>query len=385
MFKRFSGSGSWVVLGLMSGTSLDGMDAARVRFTREDGRLRSWELLAYREGPFPAALRGELGALVRGEERSASAFARLHVDLARAFANFVLAAFPGKGENTIADLAAFPGHTLWHDPAGAGFSFQIGSPSAFASLTGIPTVGDFRLPDVLLGGQGAPLVPLADAILHRDEQEYRALVNLGGIANLTLLPPGEGVEGVRAWDTGPGNTLLDLAAGLATGEPCDRDGRIAAAGSVRTDRLREWLAHPWFGQAPPKSTGRELFGGSFLGPEDMARELEAVGAEDLLATLAELTVEPIVGALSGLPVDRLCVAGGGTSNAHLMSRLAERLTPLPVLSSDALGMPPAAKEAVDFALLALEAAAGRPVALPAVTGARRAASAGLFSPGEPSV
>ncbi len=373
----FCGSGEWTVLGLMCGTSLDGLDAARLRLRCGEQGLERWELLDWQEAPYPAALRSEAEALILGEARSAAAFASLHVGLARAFADFVRTAFPAP----IADLAGFPGQTLWHDPEGAQLSFQIGSPAAFAALTGLPTVGEFRLPDVLAGGQGAPLVPLADALLHRDAREYRALLNIGGIANVTLLPPGRGSEGVLAWDTGPGNTLLDSFARLATGASCDEGGRLAAAGRVLPELLAEWLAEPWFQRPPPKSTGREHFGGRFLGPAALAGLRAQHADADLAATLLALSVESVALALDGVPADRLYVAGGGSANPTLMAALAARLAPLALASSAALGLPPAAKEAADFAVLALEAAAGRPVSLPAVTGARAPAAAGLFAPG----
>jgi anhydro-N-acetylmuramic acid kinase len=378
---KFFGAGSWRVLGLMSGTSLDSLDGALMQLERDETGLKSWRLLEHRESAIPAGLRTELEALIRGEARTAAQWAELHVALARTFAEFVLSDFPVMENGLVADLAGFPGQTIYHDPQGMGLSFQLGSPAAFATLTGIDTVGEFRLPDVLLGGEGAPLVPLADALLHRALDEYRVLINIGGIANLTLLPPGQGLGGVLAWDTGPGNTLLDLACSLAFGEHFDRDGEHSAAGDVDRERLSRWLSHPWFSRRPPKSTGRELFGGTFLGPTEMERELQSMGAENALATLVELTVGGIVGALDGISPDRVFVSGGGTSNDHLMSRLRESLAPVPLDSSSVLGLPPAAKEAADFALLALEAAAGRQVALPAVTGARTGATAGLFSPG----
>ena len=381
MFANFSDPGEWIVLGLMSGTSLDGLDAARVRFSRDERGLRDWELIEYGEEPFPEPLRSECEALIRGEARSAREFAALHFGLARAFADFVRRCFPEAAAAGLADLAAFPGQTVHHMPGPGGHSFQIGSPAAFATLTGLPTVGEFRMPDLLCGGQGAPLAPLADALLRRDAREYRAVLNLGGIANVTLLPPGNGVDGVLAWDIGPGNTLLDAVSRMAFGEPCDRGGAAAARGGVDERRLERWLAHPYFAKRPPKSTGRELFGGELLGRDDLRAALDAIGADDLLATLVELTVRPVVKALSPLAIDRLFLSGGGCENARIVARLRESLAPIVLDSVASLGTPPAAKEAVDFALLALEAAAGRPVALPAVTGASRPAGAGLFSRG----
>jgi len=361
----------------MSGTSLDGMDLVLARFALEEGVVR-WEILRQASSPWPCPLREQLLALASGEPRPAADFSRLHFEIARAFAAFVAEALDGDR----AELAAFPGQTIHHDPAG-GHGLQLGSPAVFAQLTGLRSVGDFRGPDLALGGQGAPLVPLADALLRRSPDEHRVLLNLGGIANLTLLPPGWGVEGVRAWDLGPGNILLDLASRALLDEPFDRDGRRAAAGRPRSELLESWLAHPWFAQAPPKSTGRELFGTEFL----PAAELEALaletGVEDLLATLAELTVEPVARALAGGRTERLVVAGGGAENSHLMSRLAERLAPLPVESVAALGVPPQYKEALDFALLAWLAEAGHPVSLPPVTGASRPAPAGIVAPAGP--
>ncbi len=379
--REFKGEGAWTVLGLMSGTSLDGLDAARVRFRRESDGAMQAELLAFEEAPLPEALRCELERLSRGGLGDAACFGALQVKIARVFAEFVREAFADCWPP--ADLAGFPGQTLWHDPDGGGFSYQVGSPAAFAALTGLPTVGEFRLPDVLAGGQGAPLVPLADALLRRDVPggETRALLNLGGIANLTLLPPGRGVEGVRAWDTGPGNLLLDCLSRLSLGRAFDPGGQLAAAGSSRAELLAEWLTHPWFDRAPPKSTGRELFGGTLLPEVELEALRLEIGDADLMATLVELTLEPIVAALAPEPVDRLFVSGGGARNDYLIRRLAERVHPLPLLPFEHLGMPAEAKEAADFALLALEAAAGNPVALPSVTGASKATGAGVFCPG----
>lgn len=376
--RDFTDAGEWTVLGLMCGTSLDGLDAARMRLRTGGEGLEAWSFLDHRSAPYPAELRRGMERLIGGGALNAADFRALDVGLARACDAFLREAYAADWPP--ADLAAFPGQTVWHDPDGAGLSFQLGSAAAFAALSGLPTVGEFRLPDVLAGGQGAPLVPLADALLHRDPQESRALVNLGGIANLTLLPPGRGVEGVSAWDTGPGNTLLDALARQVSGRDFDADGALAADGVVRRELLDVWLVHPWFARRPPKSTGRELFGGSFLPPAELERLRLEIGDAALMATLVELTVEALVAALAGAAVDRVFVAGGGVKNRTLMRRLRERLAPLPVVGSDALGLPPQAKEAADFALLALEAAAGRPVTLPAVTGATRPCGAGLFAP-----
>ncbi len=364
------------VIGLMSGTSLDGMDLVRARFfSRGDSGL-GWELLDYEERAWPIAFREKLEAAAENRPMPVSDFAALNHGIALHFADFLRERWPG---NIPADLAAFPGQTLHHAPE-KGYSLQLGNASVFATLTGLSTIGDFRSPDLALGGQGAPLVPLADALLRRHPEESRALVNVGGIANLTLLPPGVGTEDVSAWDTGPGNLLMDRVARLLLNTPFDEDGRVAALGSVNQSLLEDWLSHPYFAQLPPKSTGRETFGRGFLNDAQLENLAEEFGVEDLLATLLDLTVEPLARALEGSSVQAVYLAGGGAKNSQLPLRLSERLPHLRVETLEALACPVGAKEALDFALLAYLAHLGRPVSLSAVTGAERDAQAGLLAP-----
>ncbi len=368
------------VLGLMSGTSLDGMDLVLARFFEANDGAPGFELLDYEEKPWPEVFRARLVAAAEDRPLPASEFAALHHDLARLFAEFVRERWT---DGIPADLAAFPGQTLHHAPQ-FGYGLQLGNPAVFATLTGLPTVGDFRSPDLALGGQGAPLVPMADALLRRHPDESRGLVNIGGIANLTLLPPGRGEEGVRAWDTGPGNLLLDRAARLALDAPFDEGGHSAARGRVHETLLASWLEHPYFAESPPKSTGRETFGGAFLGDEDLRHLAEEMGAESLLATLAELTVEPLARALEAGGVEAVYLSGGGARNLHLKRRLSERLPVLRVEDIEVLGCPAGAKEALDFAFLAYLSRLGRPVSLCGVTGAQRNAPAGALAPAPPS-
>jgi anhydro-N-acetylmuramic acid kinase len=364
------------VIGLMSGTSLDGMDLVRARFFAKDDSCLGWELLDYEERAWPPEFRARLVSAADDLPIPASEFAALHYGIARHFADFVRSKWPGK---VPAELAAFPGQTLHHAPE-QGFSLQLGNASVFATLTGLPSIADFRSPDLALGGQGAPLVPLADALLRRHQTESRALVNVGGISNLTLLPPGEGLEGVRAWDTGPGNLLLDRAASLLLKTPFDAEGRVAASGKVDSSLLESWLSHPYFAKPAPKSTGREMFGQSFLADAELEKLAQKIGVENFFATLLELTVEPLARALDGRRLHAVYLAGGGAKNAQLLSRLSERLAHLRVETLEALSCPVGAKEALDFALLAYLAHLGRPVSLAAVTGAERDAYAGLFAP-----
>ncbi|MDP6419523.1 MAG: anhydro-N-acetylmuramic acid kinase [Candidatus Krumholzibacteria bacterium] len=363
------------VIGTMSGTSLDGMDLLRLRIEGDLENLRCTDL-EFRETAWPEDLRVTLDSMARGVSFPASEFARLHFEVAREFARFVRESFPD--EDPAAELAAFPGQTLHHEPQ-SGFGLQLGNPSVFAALTGIETVGDFRSPDLALGGEGAPLVPLADALLRRDESEFRGILNLGGIANLTLLPPGRGIEGVRAWDTGPGNSLMDQTCRQLQNLPCDRDGAMAASGIVHKELLDEWLSHPYFSRKPPKSTGRELFGEDFLGGEERKLLAERIGLEDLLATLLELSVESSSRALETEGLDALYLCGGGAENPYYARRLRERLSPLPVHGVELLGVASSAKEAMDFAVLAYCSRLDYPVSLSSVTGALRSAPAGCFS------
>ncbi len=367
------------VLGLMSGTSLDGMDLVRVRFFQAYEDRPGFELLDYEERPWPEEFREGLEAAAEDRPLPASEFAALHHELARLFAEFALDLWP---DSIPAELAAFPGQTLHHAPH-RGYGLQLGNPAIFASLTGLPTVSDFRSPDMCLGGQGAPLVPMADALLRRHPEEARAVVNIGGIANVTLLPPGLGTEGVRAWDTGPGNLLLDRAARLLLGIPYDEEGRIAARGRIDEVLLETWMKHPYFARKAPKSTGRETFGSSFLSDTELHRLSEVSSPEDLLATLSELTVQPLAEALAGEGVDAVYLSGGGARNLHLMSRLKERLPHLRVEDIEVLGCPAGAKEALDFAFLAYLSHLDRPVSLAGVTGARRNAPAGVLAPAHP--
>jgi anhydro-N-acetylmuramic acid kinase len=256
------------------------------------------------------------------------------------------------------------GQTVRHRPE-RGFTLQIGNPALLAELTGIKVVADFRSRDVAAGGQGAPLVPAFHAVAFGDPRETIAVVNIGGIANVTLLPQRSPVLG---FDTGPGNCLMDLWAQRHLGEPIDKDGAWAAGGKPLSDLLARLLAEPFFAQPAPKSSGRELFNAQWLSGLLQGGETH----QDVQATLLELTVETISRAVLGTrPVPaRLIVCGGGSFNAALMKRLAERLVPMLVETSTQHGLDPDQVESTAFAWLAKCAVEGRPGNLPEVTGAR---------------
>jgi anhydro-N-acetylmuramic acid kinase len=349
------------ILGLNSGTSADGVDAAMVSLS-DAGEV---ELERFATVPYPAGLQERLLAGPAG----AAEVAALDVAIGHAFAD---AAEEVLGAGPRPDLVASHGQTVSHQPrsaGGVGATLQLGSAAVLAERVGAPVISNFRVRDVAAGGEGAPLVPLADLRLFGGRGLTRAVQNLGGIGNVTVVgdQPGE----VIAFDTGPGNMPLDLAARLLLGAACDRDGAHAAAGRVDEDVVAQLLGDPFFALPPPRSTGRERFGAAFLAPL-LSRFAGRV--DDLFATLTAFVAASVHDAYARhvLPrrrLDEILLCGGGVHNRALVAALAARFAPVPVLSTAARGVDPDAKEAIAFAVLADETLHGRPGNLPAVTGA----------------
>jgi anhydro-N-acetylmuramic acid kinase len=358
------------VAGLMTGTSMDGLDVALCRITAAP-RL-AFELLAFDTVPLPPDLRG---ALADEGLADLGALARLDMALGRFFADAlegVLTRCPVELE-----LIGSHGQTVYHEHRVT--TLQIGAAAPLAERFGCPVVHDFRRADITAGGAGAPLVPYVDHRLLGRRGTALLAVNIGGIANFTALPAGDDLDLVLGMDCGPGNMVLDqLAARFSGGtQGADIDGRLAARGNVLPELLAELSAHPFFAATPPKSAGREQFGSAFV---DALLARAAPHSEqdwcDLLATAAELTAFGIHDAYkrhiaARVPVAAVMVSGGGARNPVLMARLAERFRPLVVQASDAYGLPVDAKEAIAFAVLASERVDERPANLPSVTGARR--------------
>ncbi len=386
-----------LVLGLMSGTSADGVDAALVELRGAPPRLR-WRLLHLTSMPYPADLRAELFACFRPETGAVDRLCALNVALGRAFADAAQACIRAAGlRPSDVDLIGSHGQTLWHIPAGARAStLQLGEAAVIAEATGIPVISNFRARDMAAGGQGAPLVACVDTLLFSDAALTRTALNIGGIANFTYLPArgasDTSAPGMRdavepfAFDTGPGNMLIDDAVRRLTdgAQSYDRDGAIAARGQAHDGLLAELMAHPYLAQRPPKTTGREVFGAQF-GAQVWARgRAFGLSGEDIVATLTLFTATSIAQAhrafLPCLP-DEVIVSGGGARNATLVRFLSQALAPARVRLSDELGMPAEAKEAVAFAVLAYETWHGRPGNLPAATGARHAVVLGHITPG----
>lgn len=391
-----------IVIGLMSGTSADGVDAAIVRLEGAPPSL-VWEVLGHSHRPFDADLRAEIFSCFRPETSSVNRLCRLNFALGRAFGSAALAAAHDAGLPIAGvDLIGSHGQTLWHEPpvdketldpeaqrSGMGSTLQMGEPALIAQVTGVPVVSNFRSRDMAVGGQGAPLVPLADWLLFSHPTKIRAAQNIGGIANVTYLPPspiGEerAAKGVFAFDTGPGNMLIDESLRVATDGAWsyDHDGALASQGHVHESLLAEWMAEPFFRQPPPRSTGRELFGVQRAAEYWSQAVRRGLKPNDIIATLTALTVRSIEHAyrafFPALP-DEVIVSGGGGRNHTLMAMLAERLSPARVTTSEEYGLAMEAKEAVAFAVLAYETWHNRPGNIPAATGASTAVVLGSIT------
>lgn len=355
-------------LGLISGTSVDGIDAALVEFNDASGARSTARLLFGRTYPWQPELRAQLVELGQQSARvSLDAIAELDVRIGRAFAGAALQALADSGA-AAADIAAIGSHgqTLRHRPDGdIPCTLQLGDPNTIAERTGIRTVADFRRRDVAAGGHGAPLLPALHDALLRSPDENRAALNLGGIANLTLLPRS---GGVRGFDTGPANGLMDAWCLRHRGEAFDRDGAFAAAGRVDDALLARLLAESWFALPPPKSTGRDQFHLGWL--ESKLRGDEA--PQDVQATLLALTVRTVADALRATQAQtaRVIACGGGVHNRVLMAALAEAMPGCAVESSAAHGLDPDAIEAMGFAWLARQTLLGQAGNMPSVTGAK---------------
>lgn len=364
-----------IAIGLMSGTSLDGISAALLDI-RPQGSSYAWSLQRFETVAFEPALRELLQAALPPASGSVAVAAELHRALGDAFAS---AAATVAGSRRVGYVASH-GQTVWHDGQRC-ITLQLGDPFAIRERLRTTVCYDFRNADCAAGGHGAPLVPYVDALLFSDADEDRVAINLGGIANVTLLPKGGAPS---AFDTGPANMLVDafVRARTAGRETMDGDGRLAAAGRCDEALLNDMLQDDYFLQPPPKTTGRERFGSQYL--EKHAVRLSQLSLQDGAATLCELTAASVASALAGvgfLP-QRAIVSGGGARNAALMARIAARLPKAIVETSDAMGVPAEAKEAIAFAVLGYETLRGRPANLPDATGAARAVPLGAVAPYE---
>ncbi|NJK35655.1 MAG: anhydro-N-acetylmuramic acid kinase [Oscillatoriales cyanobacterium SM2_2_1] len=381
MGRSLSPVGSIRILGLMSGTSLDGIDGAIADIEESAGQIAVHCLAAKTYGYEPN-LRRRLLALAEGMPHSMAEIAELDDAVAIAFGRVARQLIEESGIQP--DWLASHGQTVYHRPPDQqsfGYSVQLGRGVVLAQVAQVPTVSNFRRGDLEVGGQGAPLVPSVDALLFAEPTEHRVCQNIGGISNLTYIPNSPRREGgyVLGFDNGPGNMLIDLAVQHLFQQPFDRDGAIARLGTVDRELIQQWLQQPFFIQAPPKSAGRETFGKGYF--FDRLRECQQRGLTpaDVVATLTELTVWAIADSykqfLPNYP-DRVLVSGGGCHNPTLMAALSVALSPARVDSTTIFGVAPQFKEAIAFAVLGYLRLHQRCGNLPSVTGARRAALLG---------
>lgn len=383
------------VLGLMSGTSVDGIDAALVEIEGHGGdsqpvRLR---LEAFATYPFPPTLRERVFRLFDPQTARIEEVCQLDFLLGELFAMAALTLLREHHlEPADVDLLGTTGQTVWHAPepvvaelasewAGdvmmTRSTLAIGQSAVIAERTGILTIGDLRVRDVAAGGHGAPLVSYADWVLLSHPQLGRCVQNIGGIGNVTYLPPGGSREDVLAFDTGPGNMIIDGVTEAVTGGRLrfDRDGELAAKGDVRVDLLAGWLADPYFALPPPKTTGRELFGVPFVRRVLADGAAAMVPPDDLVATVTALTAESIARAYRDFvvargPIDEVIVGGGGAKNPTLLAMLGGRLPGTPVVTHEERGIDSRAKEAMAIAVIANDALLGLDTNLPGATGGR---------------
>lgn len=377
-----------IVAGVMSGTSADGINVALVRIT--PGRLPRLRLLGHAEFPYPKTVRRAVLSAMNSTQAIVADLARLNFFLAELYAGAVLAT--QRRYRLKAELVGCHGQTLYHQGEAARFlsrklsvTWQAGDGSVLAARLGVPVVSDFRPADMAAGGKGAPLVPFFDYLLYRDKSTGRIAQNIGGIANLTAIPAGAAPEQVIAFDTGPGNMVIDAIAEQLFHVPYDRDGRIAASGVVLDGVLAGVMKSAFFRRKPPKTAGREEFGCEFVAK--FMRRCGRAPRRDIVATATALTARSISDAIRRFVIRRpgkyrdLIVSGGGTNNPTLLAMLANAVAPLglQVRFSDEFGMPSQAKEAAAFALLAYQTWNRKPSNIRSATGAKKAAILGKIS------
>ncbi len=369
------------IAGLMSGTSLDGVDAVLMR-VRGSGALTEFTLLSHIALKFSPDLRKMLLKNSDPETSRVDEITRLNVLLAHTYADAVhsVARKAGIALSRIS-LIGSHGQTLHHLPKAHKMfgrtirsTLQIGDPSVLAALTGITTVGDFRVADMAVGGEGAPLVPYFDWLAFRSRTKNRILLNVGGIANLTVMPRNCTLDQVTAFDTGPGNMITDALMQKLFRKRFDRNGAVASRGMISNDLLRWMSGHPFLKRKPPKSTGREEFGSLFV--DALLKRAKNFDKADIIATTSHFTSQSVFDSYrrfveKKIHADELIISGGGAKNNFLVQSLQRQFKNIPIRSSDEFGVPYDAKEAMCFAILANETMAGNPANIPSVTGATK--------------
>jgi anhydro-N-acetylmuramic acid kinase len=393
MLERLAGKPEKLVVGVMSGTSADGVDAALVQI-RGSGEQLTWRFLRHETLHYSIKVRDLILRCCDPAAGDAPSLCRLNVLLGELFARAVLHVAEKAGVDPKAiDLVGSHGQTVQHLPTPVTITgiqvrgtLQLGEPAVIAERTGITTVASFRARDMAAGGQGSPLVSLVDFLLFRNRSRGRLVLNIGGVASLTAIPASAPAERVMGFDTGPGNMVIDGLVSHMTGgrESFDHGGRYARGGRASDDLLARLLDHPYLLLPPPKSCGREEFGRALL--DSILKDSGALPPKDLVATLTRFTAESIAFACRRFVMphnvyEEAIVSGGGARNDFLMEQLRSAIPELSIKQSDEYGLPAGAKEAVAFAILANETLHGHTGSLPSVTGAARPVVLGAIVPG----
>jgi anhydro-N-acetylmuramic acid kinase len=384
-----------IVAGVMSGTSADGINVALVQLSARGQECPRYTLLGHEEHPFPAPVRRAILAMMNAELARVADLARLNFLLGDLYAEAV--AKTARKHRVKLDLVGCHGQTLYHQGVAERFlgrklavTWQTGEGAVIAARLGVPVISDFRPADIAAGGKGAPLVPFLDFLVYRDPRVDRIAQNIGGIANLTAIPAGASLRQVAAFDTGPGNMVIDALMEELFSKRYDHDGKVAASGRVQHEVIAQLLHARFFRQKPPRTAGREEFGREYVGR--FLQICHDVSKPDVVATATALTARSIADAVQRFVLPRfaavrkqgdqqMIVSGGGAKNPTLMAMLRDAIAPLGIglHVSDEFGLPAEAKEAVAFALLAHETWHRRPSNVPSATGAKRAAILGKIS------
>jgi len=380
-----------IVAGVMSGTSADGINVALVKISRATGARRSkFTLLAHEEYPFPARVRRAILSMMNADSARVADLARLNFLLGELYAEAVFRT--ARKHQVGIDMVGCHGQTLYHQGTAATFlgrrlavTWQTGEAAVIAARLRVPVVSDFRPADMAAGGKGAPLVPFLDYALYRNPRVGRIAQNIGGIANLTAIPAGASASQVVAFDTGPGNMVIDALMEKLFARPFDRDGRVAAAGHVLNDVVEQLMRAAFFRQKPPRTAGREEFGREYV--RRFLKLCRRANRHDVVATATALTAQSIADAARKFVLRKqgryreMIVSGGGAKNPTLMAMLREEVAPLGIALrfSDEFGVPGEAKEALAFAVLAHQTWQRQPSNVPSATGAKRAAILGKVS------
>jgi len=382
-----------IAAGLMSGTSMDGVDVALIRITGKDKDI-SVELIDHSTYSYPSEISVKLSMLVESKSAEIDNIAFLNFRTGEIFAEALidLCKKTNMPLHNI-DFIGSHGQTIWHSPpekGKSGYTLQIADGDVIKEKTGIPTVSDFRISDMAAGGQGAPLVPLVDFLLFRDSNESRALLNIGGISNITVIPKEANAHkgNVFAFDCGPGNTLIDITSRILFNKDFDAEGKCAREGNVSLKLLDEMLDHPFIIKKPPKSTGRETFDVQYCRQIIERGRAFDLSDYDIIATVSEFTVHAIFYNYTHFiepfsELDRIMVSGGGAFNKYLMDSLTSIFKDIIIETTDTFGIPPDAKEAIAFAVLADRTLTGKTANVPEVTGAKKRVICGKISlPGD---